>query len=284
LREEIQSFLQSFQGNIDQIMALVHVLLLICFCFPLHHASSIRSSFKRSIECEKDERVILDQNALELQNFGDESFIFPETLEEIEGKFCPRVKKASNCVRHFAHTCLRPLPRQLVKLYVADNKTAVDACQSTPDIVQNRVIPYFQCLNKILPTLHDCAKKAAHALNHINYHVAGINSEKRFAYTCREYHELSCCFQQNVKESCSPDVAEIAKVYFDRGTHSTANFLCRFYSRDSPVLKALPPLDLAHGYAESSSGYKHDSKSILVGLIDLYTRANDEYIDTVTQV
>lgn len=174
---------------------------------------------------------------------------------------------------------MKPLPRQLVKIFVADNKTAVDACQSSPDVVDNRVIPYFKCLNKALPNLNNCVKKTAHAMNHINYHVAGINSEKRFAYMCREYHELSTCFLGSVRSCCSPEVQDIAKVYFDRGTHSTANFLCRFYPKESSVIKNLPPLDLDHGYAESNSGYKHDSQSILSGLVDLYIRANEEVID-----
>ena len=219
---------------------------------------------------------------MELQGFGLEDYSFPETPEEIQSEYCPRHRAASNCIHHFAYTCLKPLPRQLVKIFVADNKTAVDACQSSSDVVDNRVIPYFKCLNKALPNLHECVKKTAHALNHINYHVAGINSEKRFAYTCREYHELSSCISSSIRSCCSAEVQEIAKVYFDRSTHSTANFLCRFYPKDSAALKALPPLDLAHGYAESSSGYKHEAQSILSGLIDLYNRANEEVIDYVT--
>lgn len=221
---------------------------------------------------------------MELQGFGVDGYVFPETYADIQETYCPRHKSASSCVHHYAYTCLKPLPRQLVKIFVADNKTATDACQSTPDVVENRVIPYFKCLNKALPNLHECVKKTAHALNHINYHVAGINSEKRFAYTCREYHELAQCFTGSVRSCCSAEVQEIAKVYFDRGTHSTSNFLCRFYPRNSQALMLLPPLDLAHGYAESSSGYKHDSQSILLGLVDLYQRANEEVIDALQKV
>ena len=236
----------------------------------------------KSIECETTARQELDRRALELHGFGVDGYKFPESFQEIREEYCPKVKAASSCIHHYAYTCLKPLPRQLVKLFVADNKTAADACQSSSDVVEDRVIPYFKCLNRALPNLNECVKKTAHALNHINYHVAGINSEKRFAYTCREYHDLNACFTGSVRSCCSDQVQEIARAYFDRTTHSTSGFLCRFYSKES--VKDLPPLDLAHGFAESSSGYKHDYQSILSGLVDLYQRANEEVIDAKVQV
>ena len=195
-------------------------------------AGSVRAA--RSLECGKDARQILDQRALELTNFGDTSFRFPETEADIDDWYCPRVINAAKCIRNYAYTCLRPLPRQLVKLFVADNKTQTDACEGSPEVRRDRIIPYFKCLNKAIGGIHECARKTSHALNHINYHVPGANSEKKFQYTCREYHELSCCVQQQLLQSCSPDVTEIAKVYFDRATHSTANFMCRFYPKTRP--------------------------------------------------
>ena len=41
------------------------------------------SRSSRSLECGKDARGILDQRALELSNFGDTSFRFPETEADI---------------------------------------------------------------------------------------------------------------------------------------------------------------------------------------------------------
>jgi len=248
---------------------------------PTIISSSAVSATARSLECGKDARVILDQRALELTNFGDSSFRFPETEVDIDDWYCPRVINAAKCIKNYAYTCLRPLPRQLVKLFVADNKTQTDACEGSPEVRRDRIIPYFKCLNRAVGGIHECARKTAHALNHINYHVPGANAEKKFQYTCREYHELSCCIQQQLRESCTPDVAEIAKVYFDRATHSTANFMCRFYPKDSPFLRDLPPIDydgddMLHTSCENS-------KSILVGLIDLYNRANEEIIDAVSK-
>lgn len=214
-----------------------------------------------------------------MTNFGDMSFRFPETEADIDEWYCPRVINAAKCIRNYAYTCLRPLPRQLVKLFVADNKTQSDACEGSPEVRRDRIIPYFKCLNKAIGGIHECARKTSHAMNHINYHVPGANSEKKFQYTCREYHDLSCCVQQQLTLSCSPDVAEIGKVYFDRATHTTANFMCRFYPKESPYLLDLPPID----YTDDANLHTscETSKSILVGLVDLYNRANEEIIDAV---
>ena len=227
------------------------------------------------LSCDKESRNALDQRALELIGLGDPSFRYPESDAELELEYCPRVQTASNCIRHYANYCLRPLPRQLVKLFVADNKTESDACQSTADVKRDRMIPMFRCLNKAINSIHSCAARAAHALNHINHHVTGADTEQRFAYTCREFHQLSCCYRQQVELNCPPDLAEIAKVYWDRDSDATAKFLCRFYPPNSAALETLPPLELNHIHSESY-GHRHEAQSILLGLIDLYNKASEE--------
>ena len=74
---------------------------------------------------------------------------------------------------------------------------------------------------------------------------------------------------------CPADLAEIARVYWDRDSDATSKFLCRFYPANSAAIESLPPLDLNHVHSESY-GHRHEAQSILLGLIDLYNKASEE--------